>query len=348
MDASSRRLFSAMNLGGLTLGAALRRTWNKFNEHEIMTRAAAVTFYAIAALVPFLALVILLAAYLLPLLTHGKAVDPVELLSAALPPEAAEMVAGELKNIHERSSSGLSWFGTIALLWLSSSLFVAVMDAMNRIMGVEETRPYWKQRLVAVVMTIVEAVILIAVLASTVLWPQILGWLKLDAVTAFVLTAVHSLTVFVIILTSFAAAMYFAPDAHQRWEWITPGSLLGALVLFSVSFVFRFYAQRWGDYGATYGSFAGIVVLTSWMWLCSLALLTVAEFNKVIEDASPYGKSYGQRQESHATRARTVRGTADAAASPPKRSRGLWLPAFLKARAARRRDQRTDDEAVGG
>ena len=292
-----------MNLGGLTLREALQRTWVKINDHEIMTRAAAITFYAIAALVPFLALVILLAAYLLPWLTGGKTVDPVEPLSTLLPPEAAQMLAGELKNIRERPSSGLLSFGTIALLWLNSTLFVAVMDAMNRIMGVEETRPYWKQRLVAVAMTLVEAVILIAVLASTLLWPQIIGWLKLDVVTAFLLTAVHALTVFVMVLMSYAAAMYFAPDAHQRWEWITPGSLLGSLVLVCVSFLFRFYVQRWGDYGATYGSFAGVVVLTSWMWLCSVALLTVAEFNKVIEDASPYGKEYGQRHESPGTRA---------------------------------------------
>lgn len=337
-----------MNLGGLTLKEALHRTWIKINEHEIMTRAAAIAFYALAALVPFLALVILLAAYLIPWLTDGRTVDPVEPLSTLMPPEAAQMLASELENLRDRPSSGLVSFGTIALLWLNSSLFVAVMDAMNRIMGVEETRPYWKQRLVALAMTLVEAVILIVVLASTLLWPQILGWMKLDVVTAFVLTAVHALTVFAMVLTSFATAMYFAPDADQRWEWITPGSLLGSIVLVCVSYLFRFYVQRWGDYGATYGSFAGVVVLTSWMWLCSVELLAVAEFNKVIEDASPYGKDYGQRQESYSTQARTVLGTTDEPAPPPKRSRGLWLPAFFKARADRRREQKADDEAAGG
>jgi membrane protein len=332
-------LFSAMNLGGLTLRETMHRTWVKINEHEVLTRAAAVTFYAIAALVPFLALVILLAAYLLPWVADGQAVDPVEPLRALLPPEAAQMLAGELESLRERPSPGLLSFGTIALLWLNSSLFVAVMDAMNRIMGVDETRPYWKQRLVAVAMTLAEAVILIAVLASTLLWPQLMGWLKLDVVTTFILTVIHALTVFFMVLMSFAVALYFAPDADQRWEWITPGSLLGSIVLVCVSFLFRFYVQRWGDYGATYGSFAGIVVLTSWMWLCSVSLLAVAEFNKVIEDASPYGKSYGQRQESPKTRARTVLGTTDEPAPPPRRTRGLWLPAFFKARAERRREQ---------
>jgi membrane protein len=339
MDASSRRLFSALNLGGLTLAEALRRTWTRINEHELMTRAAAITFYALAALVPFMALVVLLAARLLPWLAGGEEFDPVQPLSALLPPEAAQVLARELENIRSRPSSGLASFGTIALLWLNSSMFMAVMDAMNKIMGVEETRPYWKQRLTALMTTLCEAVILIAVLASTLLWPQILGYLKLDVVTAFLLSTIHALTIFIMVLMSFATAQYFGPDADQRWEWITPGSLLGSLVLVCISFLFRFYVQRWGDYGATYGSLAGIVVLTSWMWLCSVELLAVAEFNKVIEDASPYGKDYGERREDPGTRARTVRGTSDAPPTPPRRSRALWLPAFIEARIERRRDR---------
>jgi membrane protein len=306
MSATRRRLFSAMNLGGLTLREALQRTWVRIDEHEIMTRAAAITFYAIAALVPFLALVVLIGAQLLPWLSHGEKVDPTQLLRMLLPAEAAQVVAAELEDIRSRPSSGLLSFSTVALLWLNSSLFIAVMDAMNRTMGVAETRPYWKQRLIAIAMTLAEALVLILVLASTLLWPQILGYLKLDVVTAFLVTVIHGLTMFVLVLTSFAAAMYFAPDADQRWEWLTPGSLLGAMLLVCISYIFRYYVQRWGDYGATYGSLAGVVVLMSWMWLCSVELLAAAEFNKVIEDASPLGKKNGQRRERPETRARAL------------------------------------------
>ncbi len=64
-------------------------------------------------------------------------------------------------------------------------------------------------------------------------------------------------------------------------------------MLLVVSVLFRIYVQRWGHYSATYGSLGGIVVLMSWIWLCALALLTAAEVNKVIKDASPLGDSCG-------------------------------------------------------
>jgi membrane protein len=139
-------------------------------------------------------------------------------------------------------------------------------------------------------MTLSQAAILILVFASTLAWPQILKWLGLNPAAAVLAALVHTATVFVVILLSFATANYFGPDADQRWEWITPGSLLGTLVILCVSMLFRFYVQNWGNYGASYGSLAGVVVLMSWIWLSSVVLLAAAELNKVIEDASPLGK----------------------------------------------------------
>ena len=200
---------------------------------------------------------------------------------------------------NRRPPTGVVSFGLVALLWLSSSLFVAIMDAMNRIMGVQETRPFWKVRLTAMLLTVTQAAILIAAFATTLAWPQILGWLGLshNQTAATLATLIHVLTVFVMILLSYSVALYFGPDADQRWEWITPGSLLGTLVLLCVSLLFRVYVQNWSNYSATYGSLAGIVVLMSWLWICSIELLAAAELNKVIEDASPLGKPYGQKHE---------------------------------------------------
>jgi membrane protein len=296
MAISAKRLRAALNLGGLSSRELAVRTWNGMDEHEIWTRAAAIAFYAIAALVPFLALMITMTAHLLPpgmrvAASQGEgSADPV---LSVLPADAASLVAREIQRLQEGPPPGLISFGLLATIWLSSSVFVAVMDAMNRILGVRESRPWWRQRLVGMLMAISQAAILIVVFATILAWPQILHYLGLDPTTAVLATIIHGLAVFVVILLSFAMAMYFAPDADQCWEWITPGSLAGASVLLLVSVLFRVYVQHWGHYSATYGSLGGIVLLMSWIWLCAVALLTAAEMNKVIKDASPLGRSCG-------------------------------------------------------
>ncbi len=303
MAVFNKRFWSAMNLGGLTVREVVLRTYKGIIEHELLTRAAAISFYAIAAVVPFLALLITLTAYCLPWIPMGSgdegsgSVGPLESLRDLIPGDALSIVARELRRLQEQPRAGLVSFGLIVILWLSSSLFVSIMDAMNRIMGVEETRPLWKQRVIAVLMTLSQAAILIVVFATIIIWPQILNWLGLSREAAILATVLHAIAVFIMILLSFAVTMYFGPDAEQRWEWITPGSLLGALVLVGVSYLFRIYVQNWGNYSATYGSLGGIMVLMSWLWLCSLELLAAAEMNKVIEDASPLGKPYGEKHE---------------------------------------------------
>src|SRR5262249_32104909 len=146
----------------------------------------------IAALVPFLALVITLTAYFLPGIAPGAGaggggtmgVGPADPLRDLLPADAASIVARELERLQEAPPTGLVSFGLVALLWLSSSLFVAIIDALNRILGVTDSRPWWKQRVITILMTLIEAAILIAVFATILIWPQILGWLGLDRVAA--------------------------------------------------------------------------------------------------------------------------------------------------------------------
>lgn len=298
------RLREAMTLGGLTVRELALRTWKNINDHEIMTRASAVSFYAMLALVPFLGLIVFLAAQLLPDLTGATGARGVGDLTVAeleatlrqlFPKEAYTVFEDQIGRLQEHPPVGLATLGLAVTLWLAASLFIAIIDAMNRIYGVEETRSFGRLRLVAMVMTIVQAAILVGSLLIIVAWPILMRWLGLSATTAMLATLVQWAILFVAVLLSFALAFYVAPDADQQWEWITPGSLLGTAVFLLSSYLLRLYVHHFANYNKTYGSLGGVMVLLFWFWVSSLVLLTAAQINKVIEDASPLGKNYGQK-----------------------------------------------------
>lgn len=300
------RLRQALNLGGLSLKELAVRTWAQINENEILTRAAAVAFYAMLAIVPFLALVLTLAVQALPDINAGPNAQGVgqltvgELqasLEAALPPEALKVVQDQIARIQQQPPVGLLSIGLAVTIWLASSLFLAVIDAMNRIYGVRDTRSFLKLRLTAITMTLIEATILIGSLVAVVAWPQILGWLGLSQVAAALATAVQISVIVIMILMSFALCLYVGPDANQRWEWITPGSLFGTIGFLAITFGFRFYVQYSGGYDKTYGSLGGVMVLLFWFWLTSVVLLTSAQINQLIEEASPLGRSKGNKSD---------------------------------------------------
>jgi membrane protein len=180
-------------------------------------------------------------------------------------------------------------------LWLASSLFVAVIDALNRMYGVHETRSFVRLRVTAILMTLLQAVILIGALVAIVAWPQLVTWMGLGRPATLLATAVQWIGVSFMVLLSFALTYYVGPDADQKWEWITPGSLIGTAIFLLVTLLFRVYVQHLAHYDRTYGSLGGVMVLLFWFWISSLVLLGAAQINKVIEDASPLGKNYGQK-----------------------------------------------------
>ena len=325
------RLRHAINLGGLTPWELVTRTYRAFIDNEVQTRAAGVAFYAMLALVPFIGLILFLAIQLLPDLTgHNNTATKIgnetvnqfkETLAQFLPSEATEEITNQIGRLQSQDPVSLLSFGLLVTIWLSSSIFVAVIDATNRIYGVYDRRSWIKVRLIAIAMTLTQAALLIGSLLTIVGWDYILAYLKLDASTSLLATIMQYVAIYFLILFSFALTYYISPDADQKWEWITPGSIVGAGLFLVSSLGFRIYVQNFANYNKTYGVLGGVMVLLFWFWISALVLLGAAQVNKIIEEASPIGKNYGQRTDSA--------DAPDFAAMQPEESVAATSPAIL-------------------
>ena len=284
------RLKEAWNWGGLSFKELGRRTWKAMDEHDTLNQAAVIAFYAMLALVPLLGVVLVAALGA----RSGVSDEILRLSNQLLPPEADVLVRNQIEKIQSGSPVGILSFAAIVLLWSASSLFVAVMDMTSAAYGVRDHRPWWKRRLLALLLTLVEVVLLVGATASAVAWPAVLGRLGLGAVAASTATVAQWLVVLIALFAAFEVAYYFGPHVEQRWEWITPGATLGTLILVAASMGFRIYVYFGSSYSEAYGVLAGVVLLLLWLYLAALALLVGAEVNCVIEHAAPHGKAPGQ------------------------------------------------------
>ncbi len=291
MSLTTVRLREAWNWGGLSAKQLAVRTWRAMDQHETFDRAAGVAFYAMLALVPLLGFTLAIALGTAP----GVANEIDDLARRFLPEEARPIVHEQIQKIRAAPPTGVLSLSFLVLLWSASSLFVGVMDATNAAYGVRDRRPFWKRRLVAAVLTLIMGALLVAASLSVVAWPTVMGWVGLSDAAKAAATAVQWLVVVVVLLACFSAAYYFGPDVEQEWEWITPGSVFGVLVLIAASYGFRLYLHYGSSYSETYGALAGVVLMLLWLYIASLALLVGAEINCVIERAAPHGRVKGQR-----------------------------------------------------
>ena len=245
-----------MSLGGLSPWQISVAVWKRLEEHDSMTWAAAVAFYAMLATLPFLALVLVVVVLRLPDLsgsgrrTTGLGNVTVEQLEATLrslfPNEAYILVKDQIARIQHEPPLTLLSLGAVIALWSASNLFLVVIDALNRTYGVKETRSFVKLRFTAMVMTLLQAACLLGSLVAIVAWPQILRLFGLDlhGAAAWMATAVRWTAVSLMILLSFALTFYVGPDVRHRWVWVTPGSLAGTISFLVFCVLFRIYVQK--------------------------------------------------------------------------------------------------------
>ena len=287
----------AQNLGMVEL---LKRLAKEIQEDHLAAFAGNLTYKGLFALFPFF-------IFLLSLLGIFGAPDLVENLidqaRGVLPEGAVTFLENQLLGIAGSSAQGAFTVGAVVsillALWGVSGAFRSVMEAMNVMYEVEEDRPFWKQALISVLLSLSIAAMLIFALVLVVFGPEI-GTAVADVVgLGFVFQVVWNIVqwpvLVLLVVFAFALVYYFAPDVEQRFKWISPGSIVAVLLWLIFSLLFSIYVERSGSFNATYGTFAGIVILMLYIYYSAFIVLIGAQLNQVIEEHIPEGKNEGEK-----------------------------------------------------
>lgn len=274
-----------------------KRTINETVEDDAMGLAAQLAYYFFLALFPALLFLVALASFFPLQDVMARAMDA---LARVAPGEVLTILRDQMKQISMNRNGGLLTIGILGTIWSASSAVSGTMATLNAAYGIREGRPWWKVKLIAIGITIAGGIFVLISVALVLLGPTLAGpvanWLGLGNAFAIAWKIVQWPIVFLLIATAVGFIYYFGPDAEQRWEWITPGSLLATVLWIVASLGFRVYLAKFGDYNATYGTIGGVIVAMLWLYISGLAIMVGAEMNAVIEHAAPWGKEAGEKR----------------------------------------------------
>jgi membrane protein len=264
---------------------ALKTTVQEFQRDDAMGLAAQLAYYLILALFPFILVLVSLMG------TFGSPELASEVLSyfrQVVPEQAYEIIKTFTANIisGRAEAPGLVSFGILFTIWAASGAFAALINALNRAYDVQETRPFWKVRGIAILMTLgLSVLILVGVLLLVVGEPigeTVANIFGLGNVFLLVWDIVRWPVALFFMVFTVALLYYFAPDVDQPFRWITPGGLIGVVLWVLASLAFNFYVSNFGSYNKTYGSIGAVIVLLLYLYISSLTILFGATLNATL------------------------------------------------------------------
>jgi len=278
----------------------LKATVQEFQRDDALGLAAQLAYYLILALFPFiLVLVSLMGLVGSPelantVLGYFRQVTPTEVYTL-INEYTGDIISGQAR------APGLLSFGILFTIWSASGAFSALINALNRAYDVQETRPFWKVKGIAILMTLGLSVLILAGVLLLVFGEPIgravANVFGLGEVFELAWNIVRWPVAFLFLVLTVALIYYFAPDVEQRFKWVSPGSIVAVIMWLLFSLVFSLYVNNFGgeSYSASYGALAGVAILMLYIYYTSYILLLGAEMNQVIEEHIPEGKDEGEK-----------------------------------------------------
>jgi membrane protein len=275
----------------LTWRQASLKLWNKLFADNVFGRAAQLAYYWLFAIFPLLIFLTTLLAFL-PM--RRDLDQSVAAFGAVLPPEAYTLLNSTFQQIANQQRGGLLSFSIFLLLWSSSSGMEAIIGALNRAYGGAPARAWWKERLLALALTLGLAVFIISALAL-IFFGENIGsrmatYFGFSSTFETAWALAHWPIVVGLTLLGVELIYYFAPNVGRgkngkRWELFTPGAIFAVGLWLLISFGLRFYVSHFGHFDATYGALGGVMVLMLWLYLTGVAILVGGEINSVFRIA---------------------------------------------------------------
>lgn len=253
----------------------------QFSKDNTSGMAAQLAYYFLLAIFPLLIFLLTLV----PLFNIDQETIA-QLIEDYAPPDIAGMLGGIINDVLNSSSGGLLSVGLIVTLWSASNGMTALMNAFNVAYDIEDNRNFIVSKLLSVLFTVILALSVILTFVLIVFGEQIgnlmFGIIGLDDQFQTLWNIVRSILPLILVFIVFLVMYTTAPNIRLKIRSVIPGAIFTTIAFLLASWGFSFYISNFGNYSATYGSIAGVIILILWLYITGVIIILGAQINAII------------------------------------------------------------------
>jgi len=264
----------------------------------ITTRASAVAFSFFLAIFPTTIFIFTLIPYV-PIQNFQD--ELFLLVQGVLPPHTFQAVDETIKDILTQPRGGLLSFGFFMGIIFSTNGLVSMMNAFDASMHTVESRPWYMQRLMALVLLFILAILLTTAIGLITVGQLFINYLDARNLlgsdfTYYMLTFGKWVVIVALFFFAYSFLYYLAPAKKTRWRFISLGGTMSTILSLAILSGFNYYITRFGQYNKLYGSIGALLVVLLLLYLISLVLLFGFELNASLNAARRTGKRLSRKR----------------------------------------------------
>jgi membrane protein len=265
-----------LRLRGLDPRKLVPEVLEGYDRNDLLTFACAIAFKLLSALIP-------LALFALGVMggtglqgTWTSSLAPQ--LRKVASPDAFRVIDDTVRQVLAHRQLFWSTAGGLLALWEMSGAVRGIMDVLDRVYDTRSDRSFWRRMAVSIGIAAGLVVLLLAAAATMELAPRLVHGPVVAIVRWPVTVALLWATITLVIR--------LAPAQDRPAERVTFGATLTIVAWLGTSAVFAWYLSAVADYGSMFGALATVVVLLTYLYLSTIALLTGVQVDALIGAAA--------------------------------------------------------------
>jgi membrane protein len=256
----------------------LKKSFLSFKEDGCLNLSAAIAFYAILSLIPFIYLLVSLVGFFIG--SKGEVLPKVSVYINQLIPFISEHVLHEVGRIN-LGSGVFAWFAVVFMLWSSTLIFDSIEFSLKKVFKVERVRPFWVSKIMSLLFVPVVGLVFIFLQIFNL---TIDAFIKLNnyfgiTLVPIFLNSIGLKYIFPLLLAFlFLTALYsIVTPGRIFFREAMIGGFISAIMMEIAKHIFGWMIIHNPNFGLVYGSLNTIILMILWIFYASAIFLFCAE-----------------------------------------------------------------------